>query len=79
MKKTIKIKITNFFKSFSFKYITVPLLSAIIGSSVTLAFAPYMEKIRYSYWEKQHNEGLNKKSLISAQSLLLLLIQQRIT
>lgn len=45
-------------ENFTFKFILVPLLAALVGAIITLSFAPFMEKVRYSYWEKQRKEEL---------------------
>lgn len=37
-------------------YLLIPLMSAIIGSLVTLFFTPSMEKVRFSFWKKQRAE-----------------------
>jgi Na+-translocating ferredoxin:NAD+ oxidoreductase RnfG subunit len=39
-------------------YIIVPAIAAVIGTLVTLIFAPTMENIRFSFWKKQRNEEI---------------------
>lgn len=39
-------------------YILVPTIAAVIGSLVTLIFAPTMENVRFSFWKKQRNEEI---------------------